>query len=117
MTGALDAAALAVVAAALVSAGVVLVSTRRPAAALPVLLDLLTAAGLLRLAAEPSWQRIVSAAAVVALRHLVVHGLRAGAAAWSVAGSGQSVTAGPDLQRLGVRARAGRPGQVQRRGR
>ncbi|WP_432548122.1 hypothetical protein [Kineococcus sp. SYSU DK004] len=79
MNVALDLAALTVSAAALVSAVVVLLSTRRPSAALPVLLDLLTAAGLLRLAADPSWQRIAGAAAIVALRHLLVHGLHVGA--------------------------------------
>jgi len=76
MNDALDLAALTVSAVALVSGVVVLISTRRLSAALPVLLDLLTAAGLLRLAADPSWQRIASAAAIVALRHLLVHGLR-----------------------------------------
>ena len=84
MRAVLDTAALAVTAGALLSAVVVLLSTRRPAAALPVLLDLLSAAGLLRLAAEPSWQRIASAAAIVALGYVVVRGLRAGAMAWAI---------------------------------
>ncbi|MEU3413057.1 hypothetical protein ABZ760_17655 [Streptomyces sp. NPDC006658] len=38
---------------------------------LAVLLDFLTAAGLLRLAGEPSWDSIVLAAAVIALRKLL----------------------------------------------
>ncbi|HEY6744350.1 MAG TPA: hypothetical protein VI357_01400 [Mycobacteriales bacterium] len=76
MTAVLDAAALLVTGAALTAAAVVLAVTRRPRQALPVLLDLLTAAGLLRLAAEPEWHRLLSAAAIVALRHLLVLGLR-----------------------------------------
>ncbi|MFF8648360.1 DUF1622 domain-containing protein [Streptomyces griseoluteus] len=40
-------------------------------AALAVLLDFLTAAGLLQLAGEPSWDSIILAAAVIALRKLL----------------------------------------------
>ncbi|SFP69693.1 Protein of unknown function [Geodermatophilus dictyosporus] len=63
---------------ALLAGAVALVATRRPALALGVLLDLLLAAGLLRLAAEPTWTSIATAAAVVALRRLIGAGLRAG---------------------------------------
>lgn len=76
MTALLDTAALVATAAALVAAAAALFATRRPRAALPVLLDLLTAAGLLRLAAEPEWHRLLSAAAVIGLRHLILVGLR-----------------------------------------
>lgn len=76
MTAVLDAAALVITAAAVVAALMALALTRRPREALPVLLDLLTAAGLVRLAAESQWSRLLSAAAVVALRHLIVIGLR-----------------------------------------
>ncbi|TYP88862.1 DUF1622 domain-containing protein [Blastococcus xanthinilyticus] len=64
---------------ALVSGGLALAVTRRPALALGILLDLLVAAGLLRLAGDPDWRAILSTAAVVALRHLVSYGLRLGA--------------------------------------
>ncbi len=42
---------------------------------LGVLLDLLLAAGLLRLAAQPTWTGIATAAAIVAVRKLVGFGL------------------------------------------
>lgn len=71
-----DQLALLVTAAALLSAALALLVTRRPRAALPVLLDLLMAAGLLRLAIDPDLRRAAAAAALVALRHLVVFGLR-----------------------------------------
>ncbi|MGY1827920.1 MULTISPECIES: DUF1622 domain-containing protein [unclassified Blastococcus] len=64
---------------ALVSSGLALAVTRRPALAVGILLDLLVAAGLLRLVGDPSWQQIVVAGAIVALRHLVSYGLRLGA--------------------------------------
>ena len=70
--------ALGVSALALVAGTVALAATRRPATALGVLLDLLLAAGLLRLAAEPTWGSIATAAAVVLLRRLIGMGLRAG---------------------------------------
>ena len=76
MTTILDTAALAVTAAGILAAAVALLVTRRPRAALPVLLDLLTAAGLLRLAGTPHWGQLASAAAVVALRHLILLGLQ-----------------------------------------
>ena len=41
-------------------------------------LDLLLAAGLLRLAAEPTWTSLGTAAAIVLLRRLIGAGLRAG---------------------------------------
>jgi hypothetical protein len=64
---------------ALVCAGAVLARTRSLAQALPVLLELLMAAGLLRLAHDPSWRTIATAAALVGLRKLVVaYGLRPG---------------------------------------
>ena len=62
----------------LVSAGVVLARTRHLRQALPVLLEFLLAAGLLRLGHDTSWRALATAAAVVALRTLVVtYGLRA----------------------------------------
>ena len=70
--------ALLVTAAALLAGLVALAATRRPAAALPVLLDLLLAAGLLRLVGRPGWQALATAAAIVLLRRLIGFGLRTG---------------------------------------
>ncbi|MFD1829924.1 hypothetical protein ACFSJS_09630 [Streptomyces desertarenae] len=77
MTVAVQLAALAVTAFGLVAAAVVLAVERRLMPALAVLLDFLIAAGLLRLAAEPAWDAIAAAAAVIAVRKLVTAGLRA----------------------------------------
>jgi hypothetical protein len=77
MTGLTATAALLCTVLALVSGAAVLARTRSLAQALPVLLELLLAAGLLRLAHDPSWRAIASAAVIVALRKLVVaYGLR-----------------------------------------
>jgi hypothetical protein len=78
--------ALGVSALALVAGAVALAATRRPALALGVFLDLLLAAGLLRLAAEPTWTALATAAAVVGLRRLIGVGLRAGSRALSPPG-------------------------------
>ncbi|WP_205347111.1 hypothetical protein [Pseudonocardia broussonetiae] len=75
-----DAAAFLVVAAALVSAAVVLIRTRDGRRALPVLLDLLTAAGLIRLAGPPSWPVLATTAIVIVLRRLLTAGLRSASA-------------------------------------
>ncbi len=72
-----------VAAAALVAGAVVLVSTRRPAPALSAFLDLLLAAGLLRLVGDPDWRTIMTAASIVVLRRLIGVGLRAGGRAWT----------------------------------
>ncbi|MDG9702858.1 hypothetical protein [Streptomyces sp. DH37] len=77
MTAVLHLAALVTTAFGLVAGAVVLAAARRPMPALAVLLDFLTAAGLLRLAGEPSWDTIAAAAAVIAVRRLVATGLRA----------------------------------------
>jgi hypothetical protein len=76
VTAAASTAALLVVAAAIVAGGVVLLRTRSLRQALPVLLDLLTAAGLLRLAATPTWTSLAVTATVIALRRLVSAGVR-----------------------------------------
>ena len=57
--------------AALLVAVVALVTTRSWRAAVRVLLDLLTAAGLIRLSATPSWTALATAAGIVALRQLL----------------------------------------------
>lgn len=65
-----------VVAAGLLSAGVCLAVTRRLPLSLGVLLDFLIAAGLLRLAGDPSWREIVLTAILIAVRKLAAVGLR-----------------------------------------
>jgi len=69
--------------AALLAGVLTLAATRKPALALSVFLDLLTAAGLLRLVGDPSWQAIATAAVIVGLRHLIALGLRIGARNWT----------------------------------
>lgn len=91
--------ALLVTAMALVAGLVALVATRRPAAALPVLLDLLVAAGLLRLVGQPSWQALATAAVVLVLRRLIGFGLRTGGSAWAWARPDRPSRL-PDLRRL-----------------
>ena len=76
-------ASLAAAGAALVAGALALAATRRPATALGVLLDLLLAAGLLRLAGTPSWHAIAVSAAIVLLRRLIGTGLRLGGRTWT----------------------------------
>ena len=78
--------------AALLAGVLTLAATRKPALALSVFLDLLTAAGLLRLVGDPSWQAIATAGLIVGLRHLIGLGLRIGARNWtgSAPGLGRS---------------------------
>ncbi|WP_410535265.1 hypothetical protein [Streptomyces sp. KL2] len=77
MTTVLSLAALATTAFGLAAAAMALASGMRVVPALAVLLDFLTAAGLLRLAGDPDWSTIAAAAAVIAVRKLVTAGLRA----------------------------------------
>ncbi|WP_448616856.1 hypothetical protein [Modestobacter sp. URMC 112] len=74
-----------VTAAALAAGLLTLAVTRRPPLALSVFLDLLVAAGLLRLAGDPGWPAIATAAALVALRRLIGFGLRVGGRSWTSA--------------------------------
>jgi hypothetical protein len=76
VTSVVGAAALLVVAASVVAGGIVLLRTRSLRQALPVVLDLLPAAGLLRLAAAPTWTGLAVTAIVIALRRLVSAGVR-----------------------------------------
>ncbi|CAL9596441.1 MULTISPECIES: hypothetical protein [unclassified Streptomyces] len=71
----LQAAAVLVTGAGLAAAAAAYRITRDVRRALSVLLDFLTAAGLLRLAGEPAWDGILTAAAVIALRRLIGSGL------------------------------------------
>ena len=70
-------AALIVTAAGLIVAAVALARTRRARLALALLLDFLTAASLLRLAAPPSWPALGAAALIIAIRQLASHALTA----------------------------------------
>ncbi len=78
MSGLVDALALLCTVAGLVAGLIVLSASRVPLLALGVALEFWTAAGLLRLAGPFTWQRLATAAAVVALRRLLGVGLRAG---------------------------------------
>lgn len=73
-------AALAVTGLGLVASAVVLVRTALLLPALAVLMEMLTAAGLLRLAAAPTYSRALGAGGVLLTRRLVVLGLTAGRA-------------------------------------
>ena len=88
------AAASGIAAAALLAGALALARARRPALALAVFLDLLLAAGLLRLAGDPGWQAIATAAAVVAVRRLIGVGLRAGGRTWPAPGARSRADAG-----------------------
>jgi len=70
-------AALVVTVAGLVAAAVALAVTRRAMPAMALLLDFLTAAALLRLAAPPSWRALGAATLVIVIRQLASHALTA----------------------------------------
>jgi hypothetical protein len=74
-------AALLVTVAALVSAGAALLASRRPLIGLTVLLDLLLAASLLRLAVDPAPIQLAGTALLVLVKRLASAGLRRAAAA------------------------------------
>ncbi|MCK6210745.1 DUF1622 domain-containing protein [Georgenia sp. EYE_87] len=77
MSALLDAAALVVACAGvLLSFPIGAVAGLRPA--VKVLLDFLLAAGLLRLSVDPEWERLLTAAVVVAIRHVLTAGLQIG---------------------------------------
>jgi Protein of unknown function (DUF1622) len=79
MTQVLLTAATVVAGAAVVVATLVLLTTRRMSVALPIALELLLAAGLLRLAVAETWTAILTAAVIVAIRQFVVASFRANA--------------------------------------
>ena len=77
MTGLAGAAALVCTLLGIVSAVAVLARTRSHRQALPVLLEFLMAAGVLRLSHDASWEALATAAVVVGLRTLVAaYGIR-----------------------------------------
>lgn len=75
MTQVLPRLALAVTASGVLAAGVCLATTRDLRTALAVLLEMLTAAGLLRLAGPPSLRVTAAAGVVLLIRRLAVLGL------------------------------------------
>lgn len=76
MTAAVTSASLLVTLAALLCSAAALLVTRRPAVALPVLLDLLLAASLLRLALRPAPAQLAGTALLVLVKRLVSVGIR-----------------------------------------
>ena len=76
MTALLTNAALLVTAAALLSAVAALLATRSMVVALPVLLDLLLAASLLRLTLHPTGTQLAATALLVLVKRLASSGLR-----------------------------------------
>ncbi len=76
----MDSLALRVTAADLAVATAAWLVTRRHRPAVPLLLDFLLAAGLLRLTADQSWEAIGSTALVVVLRQVASRGIAQGAA-------------------------------------
>jgi hypothetical protein len=78
MTTALHLVAALVALAGLVVALLILLDTRRVDMTLGVFLDLLVAAGLLRLAAASSWTAIIGAGGIVLIRQIVMLAFRRG---------------------------------------
>jgi len=76
VTSAISTAALLVTVAALVSATAALLATRRVLPTLSVLLDMLLAASLLRLALDPTPVQLAGAALLVLVKRLASAGLR-----------------------------------------
>ncbi len=78
MTTSLHLMAALVALTGLVTALSILAGTRRVDLSLGVFLDLLVAAGLLRLAAASTWTAIIGAGAIVLIRQLVMWAFRRG---------------------------------------
>jgi hypothetical protein len=71
----LSALALGFVVAGIVSALAASAATRDVRAGLPMMMELWTAAGIIRLGNDPSWNAVLTAAIVLALRKLVLVGM------------------------------------------
>lgn len=109
MTAVLLVASWSLAAAGILLGGLALAATRRVQVALGILLDLLLAAGLLRLVLADRWSAIATAAALVVIRKVVVLGLSAaespGAATTSAGGHGPAaVEHGAGWEVVGDRA-------------
>ncbi len=75
MNAVLAGIATVIASAAVLTAALVFARSRDPLLAVKVLLDLLLAAGLVRLATDPTWSQLATAAAVVAIRKVTTLGL------------------------------------------
>ncbi|WP_461066396.1 hypothetical protein [Streptomyces pseudoechinosporeus] len=75
MNAAIEAATLLITAVGVVSFLTAYAATRTIRSALPLLLEFLTAAGLIRLAGDPSWSSIVLTVAVIAVRKVAAFGV------------------------------------------
>ncbi len=75
MATAIEAAALLVTAAGVVVFLTAYAATRRIRTALPLLLDFLMAAGLMRLAGDLSWSGILVTVAIIAVRKVAAYGV------------------------------------------
>lgn len=85
MNAALRDASLLVVSAALLASGAALLATGRVVVALPVLLDLLLAASLLRLVSQPTLLQLAGTGLLLAVKRLASIGVRTAAMARTVA--------------------------------
>ena len=92
MSAALQTASAVCVVLGLLSATAVLLRRAGRLAAVGVLLEFLLAAGLLRLADDPTWRQLAAAAVVVGLRRLLTAGMRRHHV--GTAGAGRGVRAG-----------------------
>ncbi|WCN78733.1 hypothetical protein [Micromonospora sp. LH3U1] len=100
-----------VTALALVAGVVIALSTGALRTAVRVLLDLLTAAALLRLAADPGWSGLAGAVAIIALRQLLGAAL-SGPPPWSGRQSPASCAGDDHHLPLAVRGETGESGRV-----
>jgi len=76
MTQLIDVLAVMVTAGGVVSGVMVLAAVRDGSLALRVGLEFWMAAGMLRLAAPPSWRTLAGAAGILAVRQVIIYGLR-----------------------------------------
>ncbi|WP_406069804.1 hypothetical protein [Micromonospora sp. NBC_01638] len=101
----------AVTALALVAGVVTALSTRALRTAVRLLLDLLTAAGLLRLAADPGWSGLAGAVAIIAMRQLLGAALRT-RPPWSGRQSPASCAGDDHHLPLALRGETGESGRI-----
>lgn len=107
----MEALVTAVTALALVTGVVIVLSTGALRSAVRVLLDLLTAAGLLRLAGDPGWNGLAGAVAIIALRQLLGAALSV-PPPWSRRQSPASCAGDDHHLPLAVRGETGESGRI-----
>ena len=90
MTTLVQQAALVLTAVGLLLGGATSVATRQPLAGLPLLLEFLLAAGLLRLAVLNTWAAIATVAAIVVVRKVSTLGIRVAVRARAGSARGRS---------------------------